>query len=206
MKPLRTAAAVLLLPLALTSCGSNREPLTYGDRDQGDAAQAVAEDVAVLNLRVLPPAEGLVHPAGSDARVGLTLVNEAEEDDALLSATTDAAASVALTVDTKPVDRMPVAARKSSPAGYSLVLRGLTRELRSGQTIRLSLVFERAPKLDISVPVATPTVVLPRATANPRVNEPAHGGGGEGHHEVENVVEKASQGHTEGGTGSDDGH
>ena len=199
-------AALLALPLALSACGSNREPLTYGDRDQGDSAQAVAEDVAVLNLRVLPPAEGLVHPAGSDARVGLTLVNEATEDDALLSATTDAAASVALTVDTVPADRLPVAARKSSPAGYSLVLRGLTRELRSGQTIRLSLVFERAPKLDVVVPVSTPTVVIPRASANPKVNEPAHGGGGEGHDEVENVVEKAGEAHSEGGAEGSSGH
>jgi periplasmic copper chaperone A len=202
----RLVPAVLVLPLALSACGSSRDPLTYDDRDQGDSVESVAEDLSVLNLRVLPPAEGMVHAAGSDARVALSLVNEAAEADALTAVSSPAAASVAITKDTKPVTTLPVPARGTSEAGYSLVLRGLKEELRSGTYVTLTLTFQRAPQVTLDVPVSTPTVVLPRASANPDVNEPAHGGGGEKHSEVENVVEKAGSGelgkdHAEGESG-----
>lgn len=197
----RTAAAALLLPLALTACGSGKDPLTYSERDQGDSAQAVADQVAVLNLRVLPPVDGEVLAAGQDARVALTLVNEDATDDALVSASSPAAASVALVKDTVPVQAVPIPARGTADPGYSLVLRGLTADLRSGQYVTIRLVFRNAPALEQRVPVSTPTEVRPRASANPRVNEPAHGGGGEGHHEVENVVEKASGASDEGSSG-----
>lgn len=190
----RTAAAALLLPLALTACGSGKNPLTYSERNQGDSTEAVADQVAVLNLRVLPPADGDVLAAGKDARVALTLVNEDAEADALVSATSPAAASVAIVKDTAPVQEVPIPARGAADQGYSLVLRGLTADLRSGQYVRIRLVFKNAPALEQLVPVSTPAQVRPRASANPRVNEPAHGGGGEGHHEVESVVAPPGEG------------
>lgn len=202
----RTATAALLLPLALTACGSGKDPLTYQGRDQGDSAQAVADQVAVLNLRVLPPREGDVLPAGGDARVALSLVNEDAEDDALLSVTSPAAASVAIVKDTAPVASVPLPARRTAEEGYSLVLRGLTADLRPGTYVTLRLVFQNAPALELRVPVSTPLEVRPRASANTRVNEPAHGGGGESHEEVENVVEKAGAGQGEGGAAAEGGH
>lgn len=184
----RTVTAALLLPLVLTACGSGRSPLTYGDRDQGDSSQAIADRLTVLNVRVLPAKDGAAHLAGSDARVALTIVNEAREPDALVGVTTDAAASVALVKDTVPAERVPVPALGSTDAGYSLVLRGLTRPLRSGQYVTLTLTFATARSAEVLVPVSTSAEVRPRASANPAVNEPAHGGGGEGHEKAESVV------------------
>lgn len=190
----RTVAAGLLLPLVLTACGSGRDPLTYGNRDQGDSSQAVADGLTVLNLRVLPAKDGAALAKGGDARVALTLVNEASKPDALVGVTTTAAASVALVKDTAPVDEVPVPARGTAAPGYSLVLRGLTRPLRSGEFVTLKLTFATARATEVLVPVATDTAVLPRASANPEVNEPAHSGGGEGHEKVESVIDGGESG------------
>jgi copper(I)-binding protein len=178
--PVKTAAAVLVM-LALPACGSGRDPLTYQERRQGDSVEVIADSVTILNLRVLPPT-GELYEAGSDARVALTLVNEARTADALVSATSDAAGSVALVKDTAPVESIPLPALGTAEPGYSLVLRGLTKPLRTGQHVTVRLVFQNAPSVEELVPVSTPQEVRERAPANPEIGEPAHTGGGEGGH------------------------
>ena len=85
----------------------------------------------------------------------VTIVNGGQVPDALLSATADAATSVEMhetrtmsgMVMMEPVPRIavPPAARvELKPGGYHLMLIGLKRALGPGQTVSLTLVFERA--------------------------------------------------------------
>lgn len=180
----RTVAAVaaLALPALLTACGSGRDPLTYDDRDQADATEVSAGDLELVNLVVTPPADGFTHRAGSDARATFTVVNEGTVDDALVGVTSDSAQQVLLVLEEQVVDRLAVPAGDVRPTAV-LLLKGLTRDVRTGETLTLTLSFERGPQREVRVAVAAPTQSpRPRASARTDLNEPAHGGGGEGGH------------------------
>ena len=85
----------------------------------------------------------------------VTIVNRGAAPDALLSATADAAKSVELhetrnmsgMMMMEPVPKIvvpPGARVELKPGGYHLMLIGLTRALGPGQTVTLTLVFDRA--------------------------------------------------------------
>lgn len=91
----------------------------------------------------------------SNTAAYVTIVNAGREPDTLLSATADVAKSVEIhetrnmsgMMMMEPVARIavPPAARvELKPGGYHLMLIGLERALGPGQTVTLTLVFERA--------------------------------------------------------------
>ena len=97
------------------------------------------------------------------------LENNGAEPDKLLHATTPVAASVemhSMAVDAQGVMRMrevegiviaPKAVLKMRPGmGYHMMLVGMKKPLKEGDTFPMSLQFERAGKVDVKVYVQTP--------------------------------------------------
>lgn len=101
--------------------------------------------------------------------VFMTIVNGAAEDDRLISAESDVAATVGLHSNVMSAEGMmqmleaeagfPVAASATRPlarGGDHIMLIGLTRPLAEGDRFTLTLTFEKAGKVVVVVPVGDP--------------------------------------------------
>ena len=103
--------------------------------------------------------------AGSgNGAVYLTIVNSGGAPDALLSASSDVAAAAELhesyeesgMMMMRPVAKLGVSAGgklEMKPGGYHLMLLNLKRQLKAGQVINLTLVFEKAGRLAVKAKV-----------------------------------------------------
>lgn len=153
-RPVRSPAArttaVLTGLLLLTACGSGMRAQTYQEKAVAESTNDAVGTIAVRNLAVLAPEEGVTYPAGSDARMTVTLVNKGQEPDVLLSATTPAARSVAVV---GPTPQFQVPRLGASDAAYSLVLRDLTEDLQTSEYIEMTLSFQRNGSKMMLVPV-----------------------------------------------------
>jgi periplasmic copper chaperone A len=96
--------------------------------------------------------------------VYVTVTNRGHEPDALLSATTDAAATVELhetvhqggTMRMQPLARLEIPAGgqiEMKPGGYHLMLLGLRRDLKPGDTVAVDLRFAKAGQISVQAPV-----------------------------------------------------
>ena len=123
---------------------------------------AAAED----GIRIEDPYVRLSRPTSKSGAVFMTLQNGAAEDDRLVSVTTDVAERAELhthTVDANGVMRMgkvtegfPVAGmamHSLDRGGDHIMLLGLTRPLQQGDTVTLTLTFERGGDITVTVPV-----------------------------------------------------
>jgi copper(I)-binding protein len=147
-------ALAVAVSLGLTGCGAGLKAQTYQERTVADATNEAVGALALRNVFIQPPrtSEG-VYSVGQDARVVLTLVNEGTEGDRLVNATTDAASSVAVAAPDGQAGQLSVGPL-STTNDYSLVLRGLTRDLRPGEFVNLSLTFQANGTQELLVPVA----------------------------------------------------
>jgi copper(I)-binding protein len=108
------------------------------------------------------PPPGTTFAPGADVPVYLHLFNEASKDDALLGASTPAAARAEQANDDGTVRTEPWAIPAGSellltPGGPHLILRDLTGPLRGGDFIRLELRFAKAGQGTVSLPVQPQT-------------------------------------------------
>jgi copper(I)-binding protein len=133
-------------------------------------ASAAAHDFSVGDLEITHP---FATPSPPGATVGAayfaTLQNNGGKPDKLLRATTPASTSVemhSMNVDAQGVMRMrevdgiaiaPKASIRMRPGmGFHLMLVGLNKPLKEGDTFPMSLQFENAGKVDVKVYVQTP--------------------------------------------------
>lgn len=95
----------------------------------------------------------------------LTLINNGDSADQLLGATTSVADKVQFHSTTEEngmsrmremqvVDVAPHARATFAPGGMHIMLVGLKQPLKEGQTLSLTLIFAKAGKVDVTVPVA----------------------------------------------------
>jgi copper(I)-binding protein len=162
-----TVLAAGLLPIALTACGSGKSPETYRERPTVDAARASMGDLEVRGVHVAPPTGGAAELAvGEDADVTMAVVNVGEAPDRLVEVTSDAATSVEILdksgATTDHVDIPGLGAVGAQD--FSVRLTGLTRPLRPGESVPVTIAFTRAGRKTLSVPVAAYTSPVPRPT------------------------------------------
>jgi hypothetical protein len=69
-----------------------------------------------------------------------------------VSASSDAAATAVLEVTGQPVPSIPLL-RHQPVTNWSIVLHGLTKPLAAGTFISVTLVFEKAPRTTLQVPI-----------------------------------------------------
>lgn len=156
MKTRRLAAGLLAVATAVSvsACGAGREPQTYQKRNAAEATNASAGDLALRNITVEAPGSGDVYEIGDDATVIITVTNRGEEEDTLVEVTSSAAEEVAVLALGRERD-MVVPGRGSTGSAVELELRGLTRPLRPGEYVDLTLRFKDNGSAEVLVPVAT---------------------------------------------------
>ena len=187
-------ALAVALSLGLTGCGAGLKAQTYQERTVADATNDAVGALALRNVFIQPPrGEEAVYSVGDDARVVLTVVNEGTEGDRLVNATTDAASSVAVAAPNGQAGNLSVGPLATTN-GYSLVLRGLTRDLRPGEYVNLSLTFQVNGTQEMLVPVALTGTPGPKREGYHVVETDSEGNPlpEEGEGEEENAEEGAS--------------
>jgi copper(I)-binding protein len=147
-------AAVALIPV-VAGCEAGNNAPTLNFHYPTDAAGTAVGDLSIRNVFILGAPIGRDLAAGESASVFLALVNTGAPDRLIKISASGTAASVTL-----PAGGVPVVL--GHPVYYSgpmpqVVLKDLTRPLRSGSDVTLVLTFEKAGPIKLHVPV------LPRA-------------------------------------------
>lgn len=191
-------AGALVGALALTGCGAGQIAGTAEQQSAVSGSNVNLGSIAVRDAVIAFGEQvegGAIHARGSDASLGMTIVNEGTEADRLISASSPWASSVEISgVTGIPAGRSIVvqgeapeppapttaarpsgsasaaptttaAAAAESEAGTQIVLTGLLDDIRAGITYDVTLVFERAGEVVVQVPVG--------GTEEPREDEPA---------------------------------
>jgi len=146
---LAAAAAALIPVVAGCEAGTNAPTLAF--HYPTDAAGTAVGPLSIRNVFVLGAPIGRKLAAGQSASVFLSLINTGTPDELVSISAPGTATSVEL-----PGGRIPVV--NGHPVYYSgplpmIVLRGLTRPVGSGSTIRLVLTFQKAGPVVLDVPV-----------------------------------------------------
>jgi copper(I)-binding protein len=124
------------------------------------ASLANASDVMVSGAY----ARASAFSAAKSGAVYLTLMNHGASPDRLIAVKSPAAdrASLHQTIEENGVARMqpvtavdlaPGASVELAPNGTHVMLMGLKAPLKKGESVKLTLVFERARELDVDVPI-----------------------------------------------------
>ncbi len=103
--------------------------------------------------------------SGELASAYFTILNKGEEKDFLVGVTSTASERALLQelriknfrAQYNSITKLEVGAkarRRLSPDGYQVTLQGLTRPLRIGESISLTLTFERAGRIEVSAKVS----------------------------------------------------
>jgi copper(I)-binding protein len=101
---------------------------------------------------------------GGNGAVYVTIVNRGTSADALVSATTDAAKTVELhetvqeggVMKMRPLRRFEVPGGgrlEMKPGGHHIMLMGLTRDLKPGDTVSVTLTFDQGGRMTLAAPV-----------------------------------------------------
>lgn len=127
---------------------------------------AHAHDYTLGQLRIVHPWARATIPGATSGAAYLIIENKGKQADALIGASTPVATETELHnhVMEKDIVKMMGVARIAIPAsgkaelklgGYHVMLFGLKKELKSGETFPLELTFEKAGKIKVEVKVET---------------------------------------------------
>ena len=154
-------AALVLSAAVLSGCGVGLHAQTYQEKGRGDGTSIDLKSILIRNLHVEAPVSGNQLAAGSDAVLTGSIINRGQTADTLTSVTTDAATTVSLALNTPPgaIPRfgdgpVPVVI----PAGgaqnsWAATLSGLTKAVRAGEYISVTLSFTNGGQTTLRVPV-----------------------------------------------------
>lgn len=145
--------AAATVTAALTGCGTGMQAQTYQQNGRQDSAVADIDQLVIRNLHVQGPAAGVI-PAGGEAVLTGSFINRGTAADRLRDITSDLATTVTLTLDGQPVTGIEVPAQGAAGT-WTAVLSGLTREVRAGEYIPVTLTFATNGQTKLRVPVQT---------------------------------------------------
>lgn len=184
----RIASTVLVASAALALAACSAGQITQTDTQMaavnGDRASVGQLQISDAKL-AFPPGDARHWAAGSDVPLSMSIVNNGEQDDQLLSVSTPLSDDVrikgdkvvmarkALTVDGPPAktDGEADAATESGEFGNAtIVLNDIKRDLFPGQVTMVTLNFRDAGSVELRVPIAAPEHARTRAPQE----EPAH--------------------------------
>lgn len=193
-RPTRVAlvAGAVAGALALAGCGAGQIAQTAEQQSAVSGASATAQHIEIRNAEIEYPVGGSQGPtayaAGSSAPVTMTIANDDDLPDRLVSASSPAASSVQITGDTTVPPHGALIA-STTPGGtpssigvpIAVTLQGLSQDVSPGLSYPLVLVFERAGSVTVDLPVgnADGSISGEGAPAGqpPATSSAAHGGG-----------------------------
>ncbi len=148
-------AALVTGAALLSACGTGLGAKTYTESGRADSGDATLGSIAIRNVHVDEPAATATNvvAAGAEATVSGVLVNSGTADDALVGASTSVATSTRLQEGSADTAEVPVPAKRTSTTTWTIVLSGVTKQLRAGQFISITLDFKNAGHTTIQVPV-----------------------------------------------------
>lgn len=151
---LATGLLALAIAVSVSACGADLEAQTYQQRDQAESTDSSVGALSLRNLAIEAPSNDEGYDVGEDATVVLTVTNAASEQDRLVEVTSSAAPEVVVLAGGAERD-MVVPSLGSTGSAVTLELRGLTRTLRPGEYVDLTLRFENSGTAEVLVPVIT---------------------------------------------------
>ncbi len=143
------AGAVLAGVLLTAGCGQEPPPVA----PPHTAASGAAGSLTVQSIYVVPPPKGKSYAAGSSAYADVSVFNSAMTRDVLLSASSPRASSTSVQLDGQPNNMVNIAADGANTRGITVILKGLTSAVSSGQTVPITLTFQIAGRLTLDAPV-----------------------------------------------------
>lgn len=163
----RTAVLGLAIcAAAVAGCGAGQVTQTSTQEAAVNGAMAETGELRVRDAEIAYPEEpdnagASVYPAGSDAEVTMMISNQGITADELVGARSDGAQQVRIEGDRViPGDNALRIAPQPSPVEAlqhaEMTLQGLTRQLRPGLTIKVTLDFRKAESVTVDLPVAAP--------------------------------------------------
>lgn len=193
LRPTRAAAVAgaMTVTLALAGCGAGQVAQTSSQVASVGGANVQAGGIAVRNAAIAFPAGGEagVYPVGGTAPLRLTVVNESDVADRLVSLSSPVARTGRLDGDTAlPVRAVLVAGGDNDGAAglrnvreIEVALTGLREMVRPGPMYPVVLTFERAGDVRIDMPVAGPDSPRenPLQEGSPHDGSPDEGSPGE---------------------------
>lgn len=173
----RVLAAVAVAGVALAGCGAGMQAQTSQQVAAVAGASADGGGIAVRNAEIAYPGglspEAAIYPVGGVAPVEMVIVNQGAQTDRLVSATSPAGTVTITGEQTVAPDISLVAGQVAGvPGGKQITVEitGLREDILSGRTYPLVLTFEKAGRVEVGLPVASPTAE--------RVDQAPEGGGG----------------------------
>jgi copper(I)-binding protein len=160
----RVFFCILVVLLVLSACAS---PASTGPSISVENAWArpaatgsMSEMGGTPEMPTMPGMSG----NGTNSAVYFVIVNDGGEADTLVGASTEVASSVELhqtrmqgdVAEMVPVPQVDVPARgrvEFKPGGYHVMLVGLKQDLQEGDTLKLTLQFEKSGEIQLAVPV-----------------------------------------------------
>ena len=154
----------LPLTIALTLLAACAAPSPAAPQIQ--VQKAWARPTIAGTLGDLTPTPAMAGMTGSQATSAayFVIVNDGSATDALVGATADVAADVEIhqtqmvgdVAQMAPVPRVDVPAHgriEFKPGGYHVMLMGLSHDLMQGETLKLTLQFEKSGAVTLDVPI-----------------------------------------------------
>jgi copper(I)-binding protein len=177
------AGGVALGAVLLAGCGAGQQAQTSEQVAAVGGANADAGNILIRNAEIAYPksipSSADIYPVGGTAPVEMTIVNQGESADRLVSATSPLG-SVRIEGDGSlpPQRAIVVSPDESAPktpgaTRIKMEITGLREPIRSGLEYPLVLSFQQAGQVTVPLPVAPPEV--------PRSDEPVKAAGGGGH-------------------------
>lgn len=148
-----TALGAAAAVVSLSACGASLDAQTYQQRDQAESTDTAVGSLAIRNVAIEAPSRGDLYEEGDDATARITVTSATPEDDRLVEVTSDAADEVVVLVDGEEGE-LEVPGLGSTGSTATLELRGLTREVRTGEYVAMTLRFADNGTTEILVPVA----------------------------------------------------
>jgi copper(I)-binding protein len=153
--------------ITVTNAWARRAAMAHGTMaaDKGkDSMSGMAMDKGKTAMAGMDKGMHGMAGEGATSAVYLTLDNKGSQADALVSASSAAAKSVELhevkneggTMKMRPVQKIPLPAGgkvELKPGGYHVMLIGLTRDLKPGETVPVTLTFEHGAEMKIDATV-----------------------------------------------------
>jgi copper(I)-binding protein len=145
-------AALAMTAAALSGCGVGLHAQTYTEQGRQDGTNVDLQTILVRNLHIEAAPSGDGHAVGADAVLTGSVINRGETADLLTAVTSDAATTVSLTENDAPSDGIALAPGGAAHT-WSALLQGLTKPLRAGQYVTVTLSFIKGGQTTLSVPV-----------------------------------------------------
>ncbi|PXY31121.1 hypothetical protein BAY60_01530 [Prauserella muralis] len=168
-------AAVLGLGAALflTGCGAGQITQTDTQAAAINGANAQSGNIAIRDAELAYPegTQPAAYVQGANAEVMLSIVNQGGTNDQLVSVSSPAASGVSVTGDRAvPADSTlvvgPAAPGLDNRLHAEIVLEGLKRQVRPGQTVDATFTFRDAGPVEVELPISAPD--------EPRESEEGH--------------------------------